>query len=137
MRVTTKINMFGTLVALIAVFAAFQIATGNIVTDRNDDDFSVSSKWEPGVLSPQNPVKIVVTVDGFALPARFRHVSPYHENMTVARGAKVVVRAETKHPSVHNLDCFILVNGLVVPHTGFDSRTGPGAVQCWVQTKVI
>lgn len=137
MKVLTRIKFFGTMVALIAAFAAFQIATGNIVKDNNDDNLALSVKWTPGVLSKQLPVMITVTVDGYPLPVRTRHVSPYHENMTVARGALVVLTATTSHSGVYYMDCFVLVNGFMVPHTGFDSRNGPGDVKCWVQTKVI
>lgn len=138
MRLISKIKIFGTLVGLLAIFAAFQIATGNILRDReNDDNLMLSVEWDPGVLSIQNPVRIVVTVDGFAIATRPRHVSPYSETMTVARGALVVLSASTAHPNVQFMDCIILVNGLIVPGTGFDSVKGPGSVTCSVQTKVI
>lgn len=135
MRVITKIKMFGTLVALIGVFAAFQIATGNITKDNNDDNYVASVSWSPGVLSIQRPVTIKLSVDGVPMVTKVLHVSPWSETMTVVPQARVSLVAQTGHPSLGKLDCILLRNGRTVSGSGFDSWTAgtdpaPAAVSC-------
>lgn len=132
MSITAKIKIWATIAAAVGVYAAFQTATGSLVSD--DDNYALSVKWEPGVLSIQRPVNITVTVDGVPIISRIRHVSPWHETMTAVKGSKVRLSASTIHPGLYFMDCLILANGSgsVQPgmYKAIHAPADPSSVEC-------
>lgn len=124
MSIKIRLATYATTAAIIAAVGLFYAARDS------DDNYLLSVKWVPEVLSIQNPVYITATVDGVPLIRRTRHVSPWGETMTAVPMAQVTLSAVTRHPGIGFLDCIIMVNGRSVPHTGHDSITGPGKVTC-------
>jgi len=124
----TKLIGIPTLAVTLAV-----AAIGFTMLDQgreDDDNYVLSSKWDPGAMALHNDVKITVTVDGIPLVQRSRRLSPWGETLTAAKGSTVVLRAVSAHPATQFLDCIIMRNGRSVPSTGFDSIHGPGSVEC-------
>jgi hypothetical protein len=133
--VVTKVKMYGTLIALIMVTAiGFQFINnpkGPSTRNNKDDNYVLSVKWDPPVLSIQLPVLITAKVDGVpVVPLKALHVSPWGLTMTAEPGAAIELVASSAHPGTSHLDCIIMRNGRSVPGGGYDSVPGPGNVRC-------
>lgn len=131
MTLTTKIKTVVSIM-LIAVVAAYAMHLNpdafKMNTSGDSDNYVLSTTWAP--VSMKYYVHIVVTVDGHRLISKHRNISPWGETMTAAKGAVIIVSAQTHQPTIQTLDCMIMRNGKSVPSTGFDKITGPGRVQC-------
>lgn len=101
-------------------------------TRDKDDNYVLSSKWFPGVMPMHSDVHITVTVDGVPVIRRKTRLSPWSETMTASKGAIVKMTATSLHASTELVDCMIMVNGRMVPSTGFDESREPGTAQCQV-----
>ena len=125
----TKIKIWATSLLVLGALAGWYTTAGVNQADH-DDNYVLSSKWEPSVLSPQLPALITISVNGAPLPTITRRLSPYHETMTATKGAMVTLTVTSAYPSIFFMDCVIMRNGRSVPSGGFDTIGHAGTVKC-------
>ena len=127
--ILTKIKMWATSLLVLGLFAAWYNTVG-VNQASHDDNYVLSSKWDPPVLNTQTPALITVSVDGAPLSTRRRHLSPYQETMTAAKGALVTLTVTSADHHIIFMDCVIMRNGRSVPSGGFDTIGHAGTVKC-------
>jgi len=126
---TIKSKMITAAVGSVVVLGAATMVQ-TTVRDNDDDDYVLSSKWNPAAMHNSVPVRISVKVDGTEIMFRKRRVSPWGHTMTAESGARVELTAWAAWGDTVDLDCMIMKNNKIVPGTGYDSRRGPGWVKC-------
>jgi hypothetical protein len=131
MSVITKIKVYATGAIILAMLGGFYTLT-DTTTSTDDDQYTLSSKWIPGVMPIHHEVIITVTVDGYPLISRRRRVSPWMETLAATKGAMVTLTVFSRHPGTGFVDCVIMKNGRSVGMPGgYDTLPGgPGTVKC-------
>lgn len=130
MKLMTRVKATMVALALVAAFGVWAFGNGVGTRVGQDDNYVLSVKWSPHALPGTTFVRIVVSVDGHALPPWTRRLSPWGETMTAEKGATIRLTATSHYENTQLLDCIIMRNGKSIPSTGFDSRDTPGKVDC-------